>query len=477
MTRIRTLLPIIWLMALLLLPVTAYMLGVRQPQLENRGKTAFPDVNRGTIRQDDTFRQLDAAIRERLPLRGEAIDTRGRIVMKVFGSSTNADVILGGDDWLYYRPELRLCEPNLQLALPAEDAVEVLTRTITASGRRPVVIVAGSKIITHRKHLKGVTDTEMACLESAESRVQERLKEIPGGYSIQAELDAHEAAGRPTFLRSDTHWNALGRRVFAQTLLDAVRPGLAAEVRLRALDEIDRPGDIGPFLGQERVDRDRQLTVTRAPTTHFPPDEVLLVGDSQLWTAMKVPGADGKTVLEHVFPGQPECDQEAMQEHGCADPMIDVHTVVIELVARNIDRLVNTCWRPVATLTKLMRGHPGRWADGDATRRATTSAAPARIVFGDDRSDVMRLLRLPVRGLPAEQADDPANAPAVSVVPEGAPRPCALTSVTDSEFDEILIPIPAGENVADLELRVSGPAGTELGRPEVLFLDDRPQAR
>ncbi len=466
--RIRTLLPILWLMALLLLPVTAYLLGVRQPLLENRGKTAFPELSQGAIRQDVTFRQMDDAIRERLPLRGEAIKIRGHVATDIFGDSTNAEVILGKDDWLYYRPELLICEPNGRPKVPPEDVVEVLTRTITASGRRPVVIVVGSKIVTHPEDLEGVEEKDLACLRDAESRVQERLEEVPGAYSIQAGLDALEAAGHPTFLRSDTHWNYVGRRVFLSTVLNGVRPGLAAQVRLRALDEIDHSGDIGPLLGEKRVDRDRLTTVTRSPKTRFGPGEVLISGDSQLWNSIDVPGADGKTVLEHVFPGQPVCDQREFQEHGCADAMADADTIVFESVARNFQLLEAMCRRPVAELASTVKGLPARWADGNPARRLT-SATPARVRFKDEHSDVPRLLRIPVRDLP----DDQGSEPVVNVVPEGVPRPCAQTAVPDGTLDEIVIPLAAGERVEDLELETSGPDGVELGRPEVLILNGR----
>lgn len=465
--RIRNLLPIVWLMVLLLLPVAAYLAGMRQPMLENRGKTAFPDVNRTTLSQDDTFRQMDAAIRERLPLRGNAIDIRSRATMKLFGESTNSEVILGKDNWLYYRPELLICEPNGRPAVPPEDAIEVLTRTIAASGRRPVVIVAGSKIFTHQAHLRGVTEAELGCLEKAESRVQKRLEEIPGAHSIQRKLDELEAAGRPTFLRSDTHWNALGRTVFLRALLNGVRPGLGSEARLRALSPIDRSGDLGPFLGQDRVDRDRQVTVTGRRRTRFAPGEILIIGDSQMWTSVKTPGADGKTVLEQIFPQQPLCDQYEMQEHGCADPMLDVETVVIESVARNYELVASTCWRPVATLAETIQGRPARWADGNPMRRPADAVNPATVEFADDRVATLRLLRIPVLDLPGAGASE-----TVSAVPGGEARPCALTEVPDGKFDQLLIPVPAGERIADIELQVSGPEGAELGRPEVLVLDE-----
>lgn len=469
--RIRPLLPIVWLMALLVLPATAYLVGVRQPVLENREKTAFPDLNRGTLRQEHTYQQIDAAIRERLPLRGDAISLRGRIAIELFGDSPTADVVLGKDRWLYYRPELRLCEPEGTPAAPPEDAVEILTRTIAASGRKPAVIVAGSKIVTHREHLKDIDAATLACVSATEARVQQRLAETPGGLTIQPELDALEAEGIPTFLQSDTHWNARGRQVFAETVLDAVHPGLAAQARLRPLEKTDRPGDLGVFIGQDRIDRDPKLTVTGTPTTSFPPGRIAFVGDSQFGAAMLTGGADGATVLDRVFPGQPFCHWTQGAADGCVQPMLDARTVVVEIVARNLDTLVNTCRLPTAALAATIRGRAARWADGapSATRPVSPAAAPVRIDVASDRTDVPRLIRIPVAALPVDPAADPANPPAVVADP-GGPRACATPSTPDPA-GAVVIPVLTGERVADVELQLSGPEGAAFGRPEVLTLD------
>lgn len=477
MRRNRPLLPIVWLMALLVLPVTAYVAGVRQPELENRTKAPFPDLNRGTLRQEHTFQQIDAAIRERLPLRRHAIDLRGRIAIDVFGDSPTEDVVLGKDRWLYYAPETRVCAPETRPPAPPADAVELLTRAIAASGRTPVVTIAGSKIVTHREHLKGFSAEALACVAGVEAAVHERLDTIDGGYTFQDEQERMEAGGRATFLRSDTHWNALGREIFARTVLDAVRPGLADEARLRRLGETERRGDLGDLIGQKRIDRDPMLTVTGNPKTAFAPGDVLFVGDSQLEAALRTPGADGATVLERVFPGQPVCNWADMYANGCVEPMLAARTVVIEAVGRNLGELTANCWRPVANLTAAIHGRPARWAGTDDSSRAPATPSPTtmRVEVDDDRTGVPRLLRIPVRNLAADPAADPASPPTISAVPPGD-RACALPAISSLEFP-ILIPIAADERVSDVELRISGPAGSELGRPEVVVLDGTPPAQ
>lgn len=478
MRRIRTLLPIVWLMALLVLPAAAYLVGARQPLLENRAKTPFPDLNRGTLRKEHTFQQIDAALRERLPTRRYAIEARGRIAIDLFGDSPSADVVLGRDRWLYYRPELRVCEPEGTPKASPADAVGLITRAITTSGRTAAVIVAGSKIVTHGDHLKGVDADALACVAATEAGVHDRLDELPGGYTIQPELERLEADGKPTFLRSDTHWNVRGREAFARTVLDAVEPGLADDARLRPLDETERLGDLSTFIGQHRYDRDPMLTVTGSPETDFDPGSVLFVGDSQLDAALRTPGADGATVLERVFPEQPVCNWTQMYQDGCGPLMLAARTIVIESVARNLDLVAETCWRPVTTLTADLAGAPARW-DGPSgsTKRLSLDETPVpmRVTVDDDRTDVPRLLRIPVARFPAGASDDPARPALITAIPPEE-RACALAAVADRS--SLVIPVMTGERVSDVELQVAGPAGAVLGRPEVLVLDGaRPPQR
>lgn len=472
MRRLRSLLPVVWLLALLLLPATAYLVGARQPLLENREKTAFPDLNRGTLRQEHTFQQIDAAIRERLPLRGDAISLRGRIAINLFGDSPTDDVVLGEDGWLYYRPELRACRDGAPKAAPT-DVLTIIERTITASGRKPVLVIAGSKILTHDQHLRGLDADALACVAAVEAAVHERLEELPGGYPIQDRLDALEAAGTATFLRSDTHWNARGREVFTNAVLDAVEPGLAARTRIRRVDGIDREADLGTMINQKRIDRDELLAVTGSPNTDFAPGELVFVGDSQFNGAFLDPSADGTPIFDHVFPGQSICNWDAVYHGGCVPPMLEARTIVIESVARNLDVIADTCWRTVSALAGTVRGRSARWADAGSSTTVALSpgGAPVRVTLDDDRSDVPRLIRIPVRGLAAEPPADPAAAPQVTVTPSEE-RPCASTAVSDDSA--LVIPVMAGERLADVALQASGPEGASLGRPEVLPLDGTP---
>lgn len=480
MRRVLLLLPAVWLVALLLLPAGAWVLGARQATLENRPQATFPAINRGTLRNEATFTQLGAAFTDRLPLREHAIEARGRIAVDLFHDSPNADVAIGSDSWLYYRPELRACTDEGRPGADPADAADLLARTLVATGRTAGVLVAGSKVVTHDAHLPRLDGRLLACVRRLESRVQGRLARTPGGLDVQPTLRALERQGRPTFLRTDTHWNATGREVFVRAVLDRIRPGLSAAAGIRRGPTIDRPGDLGPFLGLKRSERDPTVVATRTPRRPLPAGEVLLIGDSQLDRALLTP-IGAPSLRDVVLPGQASCTWDVLAQGPCDEPLRAAKTVVTEIVGRNVSDLVNTCWRPIAVTAASLRGRAGAWerTDGqpqqgrrlvfDASGRATARVRTA----GPDVRAVPRLLRLPVATLPAAAAGAPAAAVALEQRPQAGPAaPCATPSQT-VQGGALFLPVPAGRRASDLLASLTAPAGTVLGAPEELVLDGR----
>lgn len=483
--RAATTAPAVWLVALLLLPALAWVLGTRQTNVENRPPTPLPDINRGTLRNEATFTQLDKAIVDRLPLRERAIEVRSRLAVDVFGDSPNVDVLIGEEGWLYYRPELRTCTPEGKPAGDPADAADILARTILASGRRAGVVVAGSKIVTHPEHLPDIDAELLDCVRRFERRIHERLAASPGGLDIQDRLDALERSGRPTFLQHDTHWSVDGRETFVRAVLDRIRPGLATDVRIGRGPTIRRDSDLGPFLGLPRHDLDPTVVGRRAPTVPFEAGHVAFVGDSQLGESILAPEG-APSLRDTLLPGSPSCTWPELAAGGCDPFLRDADVVVAEVVARNVGDLVNVCARPVAVLADGLRGAPARWERVDGARqrpsRITSDGAPAVVrirTAGADVRDVPRLLRIPVRTLPpAAPGAPPASVTMEQVPRSGAPAPCATPSQAVAGGDaSLFLPVPAGRAASELLVRLTAPAGAELGRPEEIVLDGRPASR
>jgi hypothetical protein len=477
--RVRfRLLPIVWLMALLLVPLAGWLLGARQPLLDNRPKTPFPHLSADALGDAATYKQIDAALFERLPPRQRAVKAHTQIALNVFSDSPNPDVAIGSDGYLYYVPTLQTCTTRPPVADPA-DAIDVLGRTFLAAGKKALVLEPAAKLFIHPQDAPSINAKAEKCARQLQERVARRVAESPAGFDIDTPLKRMEAAGQPTFLRHDTHWNWRGRLLFAKTVLDFLRPGLSKAVGLHAGDAFRRPGDEAAMLGLDTTDSDRPVLARRAPKRPIAPGRAVLIGDSQLQrTFLTAPGAAGTTpLLDTVAPGTPTCDLPTMVAGGCDAAIAGASHVVYESVGRNLTDVDATCWRPVLLLAEGLTGAAGRYkrvdgaapVDGRTVTIGAGGSAKLRVVApGGDVSGTPRLLKLGLRDLPAG-----ATAAVVQEPRAGTPAPCATPQQT-AATGSLIVPVPAGRRASDLVVTVTAPTGTRLIAPREIALDGRP---
>jgi len=487
--RHRPLLTIGWFLGLLCLPAVAWLLGVRQPDVENRAKAAFPELNRSSLQAKETFAALDAAILDRLPGRDRAITLRNRIAVDLFRDSPNPDVAIGDDGWLYFVPGLQSCVPGTQPAADPADAAEIVARTLLASGRRTMVIEPADKLFTHARDAPEIDAARERCARHDQDAVEARLRASPGGVEIDSTLRRIEQDEGPTFLRSDSHWNWRGRLVFLRRLLNTARPGLADEAGLHVGGPIRQRGDLSALQGIPRDDDDRAVVVRRTPRHPLPAGDVVVVGDSQVERSLLASAGvgDGSASIRDVaLPGQEYCSWPALQQSTCDDLIRKARTVIVESVGRNLLQFEQQCPRLVALSIEDMRGRPGSWerVDGGSQAPDAPLALPAggdvrvRAVPADgDVRATPRLLLFPLRALPpAPAGQPPAKVTFVQQPQAGPPAPCAWTEQA-VVGQSLALPVPAGRRASDLVVQLSGPPGTVVGRPEVVVLDGRRAAR
>jgi hypothetical protein len=485
--RLR-LLPVVWLVGLLALPVILLVLGVRQPAVTNATKAPGPPIDGTSLRHAATFQALDAYLLDRFPLRDRALDLYGNIAVDLFHESTNPIVSLGQHGWLYYVPETADCTPDGQpLITPqaAADGADVLARALVASGRNTTVVFAGSKFFTHTKDAPHLSPAVEACASAINTAIQQRLATTPGGLDLQPQLDRLERQGLPVFLKSDTHWNWRGREVYVRDVLDRIEPGFAEAAGIHPGPDVERPGDLGKLMGITRDDSDPALVADHRPPPPKPGD-VLLIGDSQTEKSLLDPtGAPGVAPLRDVLlPGTPSCNWTQLEGGVCDQLLRDAHTVVIEAVGRDVmDFDAYRCWRPIALVGERMRGVPGSWkpwvdgpkpVNGSITIPASGSVTVTFHPSDGDLSRLPRLERLPIDYLPPAVPGAPAPAVSMTQQPQnGPPAPCAmpLQSVVHAG---LFLPIPADRSTNDLVITLTGPAGARIGRPQTIPLDGHP---
>lgn len=474
------LLPIAWLLLLLCVPAIGWALGARQPLLDNRAKTEFPHLSPGTLRDASTYKQIDAALLERLPPRERALEAHGHIAIDVFHDSPNPDVAIGSNGYRYYVPDLQTCLKGTSTAPVSDpgDMVDVLARSIVASGRKALVVVPGQKLLIHGQDAPTIDDGRLRCARALERSVSARLAAAPGGWDIDAPLRALEAGGDPVFRRNDTHLNYRGRLLYANKVLDFVRPGLARQVGLHLGKPYKRVGDLATMLGLRTTDEERPLVPTRTPKPPVRPGSVVLIGDSQMeQTFTEPPGPGLQPLVTTTLAGTPTCVQPVLYGGQCDDQIKKASKIVYETVGRNLTEIEGICWRVVSLVTeKQVTGRAGRYErlDGQGAtggRELTigpTGTLKLRVVVpGSDASATPRLLLLGLRDVPAGVAVSMSQEPQA-----GKPAPCA----TPQQYDggSLVLPVPAKRRASDMVVTIAGPPSTRVIAPRVVPLTGRP---
>lgn len=469
-------------MALLAAPVVLWLLGDRQPLLQNTPKQPFPTLNRRSITGPGTFRALDGALLDRFPLRDLALDVRGTIEVDVYHQSPNPDVGVGADGRLDYRPELGPCTAKGRPLSDPADAMDLMARTLVAAGYRTSVMIADAKQYVDPRGAASFDQGIERCVAAMERRIDDRLAHTPGGIAINAPLRAMARSGISPFLKTDTHWDWRGRELFAREVLDGIRPGLAEQTGVHAGAPIAWRGNLTMLMGLERTEPDRAVIASRPPSPPLPPGQVVLIGDSQLGVSLVAGLEPGKpSIHDLVLPNEPICTWDQFIAGGCDDMIRGARTIVFEKVSRDLLSVTTFCWRPIALAGERLRtGPPGRWIPLDAKGQAdsvltipTGGSATARIQPpSGDVSASPRLLRLPILHQVADQNGAATPVTMVQQPRSGPPAPCATPSQTGVGA-ALFLPVPAHRRASDLAVRLISVPGTKLGPPEEISLAGR----
>jgi hypothetical protein len=477
------LLPIAWLLGLLLVPAIAWLLGARQGLLDNRPKTEWPHLSAHALRTGATYAQLDAALLERLPPRGRALDLHGQIAVNGFHDSPNPDVAIGSHGYRYFVPGLQTCRvPAGEPVSDPGDIVDVVARSLVAVGKQAMVLMPGDKFFIHPGDAPTVDADAQTCAGAMEREISQRLATAPGGYDVDGALKKLEAGGTPVFRPNDTHWNANGRLTWADAALDFLRPGLARQVGLHLGPSYERVGDMAQMLGLRTKDHERAIVPAHLPDPPVQPGSAVIIGDSQMeQTFTEPPGPGVQPLVSTVLPGTPTCTQPVLFAGGCDKALTGASKVIYETVGRNITQMEQICWRVLSLVTEASRitGPAARYerldggtpTSGDRLTIGPGGSVKLRVaVPGPDRTPEPRLLLLPLSHVPGNAA--------VTVTQQaegGRPAPCVMAQQYDG--GHVVLPVPAGRRASDMIVTLAGDPNAVVGVPRVVALDGRPAPR
>jgi hypothetical protein len=282
-------------------PAVAYVGGSRPHEIENRKLAAFPSLSDGW----KFFPELNTWANDHLPLRDRAIKSNTSLSETLFnqtpqyGSSGNAGigvipqggkptgpqyprVLQGKSGWLFYGGDIQnACTPVATL----DDAVAGLQRftdIIERSGRKVVFTIAPDKSEMNPQFMP---DDYLGkdCAPPARAKLWARMKSAPPSSYVDIKQPLADLAAQSTtslWRPHDTHWATRGAAVYAQAVIDAIRPGLWKPSELTSIGPVHRQGDLSRLLGTPVDDIYPGYVVKRPGVTVTKSVETLLSSQS-----------------------------------------------------------------------------------------------------------------------------------------------------------------------------------------------------
>ena len=108
--RVARIALVVWVAALLVLPVAGYALGFRGKNIDNRTLAKGPGWSLHTLTHSSAWHHAADAFSDHMPLRDRAIRWRAETEFDVFHDSPRPDdVIVGRDGWLFLHEEFDTC--------------------------------------------------------------------------------------------------------------------------------------------------------------------------------------------------------------------------------------------------------------------------------------------------------------------------------------------------------------------------------
>jgi hypothetical protein len=307
--------------------------------LENRVAAEFPRLSPGGMLDGSDYRQTDAALRDRLALRGRVAETVGQTARDRLNTSLNPEVVMGAGGMPFSADDFTLpCEQDYRPA--AVDAgLQALQARARAGGKSLLVAIAPDKssILADQLGIRAAALT--ACSRQVQAATERQWPQTPApgtaasgtpGTPASGTAAGPGPAGTPVvtvwqqlaaaerkhpgtvFQKGDTHWTTAGSLVFSRAVIARLVAQGEAPAELRGaprapdaflVGTVDADGDLYRMMGLEHTEtvplwkvkrRGVTLTSTRVDTPSgrgMPVYRAKTVGD--------VPVIGGRTLVVH----------------------------------------------------------------------------------------------------------------------------------------------------------------------------------
>ncbi len=272
---------------MLVLPcLTIPLSGQQDAGQENRYLADYPtlvDEDEGLNPAFDT--DFEDWLRDHFGFRAQAVRAYALADYRLLHTSANASVVAGKGDWLYYADTVPdyTGEGRLSEAALARIAgnLEQLAQALIRRGARLYVAIIPNKSTIYPQYMP-----ERYAMRDDDGNIpllREACRDLPLTWiDLVTPLRQAAEGETPVFLRTDTHWNALGVAIAAQSVLAAMGRD-AGGYRIQGEEDFTG-GDLARMMGAPRDFTERVPKVVPddpLPDADFSQIELTLSGEGE----------------------------------------------------------------------------------------------------------------------------------------------------------------------------------------------------
>jgi alginate O-acetyltransferase complex protein AlgJ len=238
--------------AVLAIPGIALIAGVRPAELENRGESTLPTIDAHALTQPATYQAIDDYVARNLPARDVAVSAYATLDYGLLRGSTDPDVVLGRDDWLFFIGELMpTCEVTPTEQIRAVDAVAAQAEAANVEFR---FAIAPDKHVVYPDRLQPDLPIPEACTDAARDEVRGAMAARPGTTVdmwsvVLAERDRSEL---PLYFSQDSHWTPAGALPAIGALVESLAPGVWDPREITIDGRTHYPMELARLMGKPR---------------------------------------------------------------------------------------------------------------------------------------------------------------------------------------------------------------------------------
>jgi hypothetical protein len=459
--RIAKIALLVWVAALLLLPVVGYALGFRPTNIENRTLAKGPGWSLHTLTHSSAWHHAADAFSDHMPLRDRAIRWRAETEFDVFHDSPRPDlVIIGRGDWLFLHEEFDSCKVYPTITpLQIAQAFELTHAAARSSGRELYTMLVPAKATIEANHYRASQYSFESCPRAREQELERLLRGQPGVIDLWRALRAAKRGG-DLWIPNDSHTDTRGSIAIARALVTALRPSAWQAGLEQSGPAFSSIGDLDVLAGITNTAKRHQLIVHGTPR-HPIRQHLLAFVDSQL--------EDSDPELAPYFPDRQLLGLDGLLFGAVPRSVIRAaHLIVVESVQRTTYQRVAAFSYPLPLIDAFVpdiHRLPASYGVADASAGETLTLNPGvanmPVHASHDDARAWRLLIFTVL-----EASQPLNtalldaqlAPRSS--PDSARSPLPAGSV-------VALAIPPGVPLSQVRLSVDAPAGAKLSALEI----------